>query len=182
MKMEKLLYNLNLLALLVILLISIDTFIVQFTYQELPCPLCLLQRFGLLAIAFGFILNLRFGLRPSHYGVILLSGFFTAVVALRHIALHAIPGSATYGSPIWGMHLYSWAFVIAMTVIFATTALLSIDWQYQWASFKQTKPTILIKIITLITLLILLINVIAIFLQCGWQMCPDSPTKYQLLS
>ncbi|AHB99270.1 hypothetical protein M973_07510 [Francisella orientalis LADL 07-285A] len=36
----------------------ISAFYFQFIMGEIPCPLCLLQRLGLLAIGFGFLLNM----------------------------------------------------------------------------------------------------------------------------
>lgn len=46
---------------------------VQFILRELPCPLCLLQRAGMLGVAVGGLLNVKFGIRPSHYGIALIS-------------------------------------------------------------------------------------------------------------
>lgn len=63
-------------------------FALQLLWNDLPCPLCLLQRLGLLGIALGFLLNIRYHVRPSHYAISLLSALFTAFVALRQIALH----------------------------------------------------------------------------------------------
>src|SRR3990167_6896576 len=79
-----------------VMLVIVLAFLMQFVCNELPCPLCLLQRFGFMAIAFGFLLNFRFGFRPSHYSIILLSSLFTAFVALRQVALHILPGSGSY--------------------------------------------------------------------------------------
>lgn len=47
----------------------IAAFYFQFAIDELPCPLCLLQRFGLLAIGFGFYLTfvLIYVLAIMHY-------------------------------------------------------------------------------------------------------------------
>ena len=89
-------------------------FIFQIVLHELPCPLCLLQRLGFLCVALGFMMNLRFGLRPSHYAISILSALFTGFVALRQIALHVVPGSGSYGAAFLGMHLYTWSFVISM--------------------------------------------------------------------
>ena len=66
----------------------IAAFYFQFAMDELPYPLCLLQRLGLLAIGFGFLLNIRFNICPSHYALSLLAAVFTSFVSLRQIALH----------------------------------------------------------------------------------------------
>src|SRR5258708_5735838 len=121
----------NMFELTIVVIILLTAFVFQFNLRELPCPLCLLQRVGFLCIAFGFLLNLRFGFRPSHYSIVLISGLFTSFVALRQIALHVIPGSGAYGSGIFGLHLYTWSFVAAMAITIATTLLLGIDRQYK---------------------------------------------------
>ena len=45
---------LNALDVIGIIIILIVAFGFQFYLKELPCPLCLLQRVGLIAMAFGF--------------------------------------------------------------------------------------------------------------------------------
>src|SRR3990167_2786828 len=116
---------LNTLELIALIIVFFATFSFQFIWLELPCPLCLLQRIGTLAICIGFLLNLRFGLRPSHYGLILLSALFTALVALRQIALHVVPGTGSYGPAIFGLHMFTCSFIISMLVIIGTVILLN---------------------------------------------------------
>lgn len=154
----------------------------QLILKELPCPLCLLQRVGFLGIAFGFLLNLRFGFRPSHYGIVLLSAIYTAFVALRQVALHAIPGSGYYGAPIFGLHLYTWCFLIAMAIIVCVTLALSVDQQY----LKKTKRTSVrwrywIHFLFLLVTLLIIANLISVLLECGFSACPDNPTQYKWL-
>src|SRR5580698_8453161 len=100
----------------IMLLLSL-AFFFQIVMNELPCLLCILQRIGFLATAFGFLMNLRFGLRPSHYAMALTGALFTSFVALRQIALHVVPGTGTYGQPVLGMHLYTWSFLISMLIV-----------------------------------------------------------------
>src|SRR5579862_2934195 len=83
----------SLFELVAVITVLAMTLLLQFVFNELPCPLCLLQRIGFVGIAYGLLLNLRFGFKPSHYAVVILSGLFTAFVALRQIALHVIPGT-----------------------------------------------------------------------------------------
>lgn len=155
---------------------------VQFVLYDLPCPLCLLQRLGFLGMALGFILNLRYGFRPSHYSVVLTSGLLCAFIALRQIALHVIPGTGVYGSSIFGWHLYTWSFVISVAAIIITSILLGADRQYQVTEEVSEAWKKLTNIMFAILLLILSINVVAIFLQCGFQACESDPVRYELLS
>ena len=65
--------TLNALGLYAIALVLLVAFAAQLVPHELPCPLCLLQRIQFAMLAVGPILNLRFGVRPSHYAVSLLT-------------------------------------------------------------------------------------------------------------
>lgn len=167
----------NLLELAFILLVLLMALGFQFVLKELPCPLCLLQRVGLLGIAFGFLLNLRYGLRPSHYAISLLSALFTAFVALRQVALHIVPGTGSYGSAIFGLHMYTWSFIIAMAIVLFNVILLSFDREYLRVdhAFQWKKLSHLLFICLLI---VAAINLASTFAECGIGQCPDNPTHY----
>ena len=86
MTMPRLALVLNALGLYAIAGILLAAFVMQIVLQELPCPLCLLQRVAFVALAVGPILNLRFGPRPSHYALSLIAavmGTFAGAAALR---------------------------------------------------------------------------------------------------
>jgi disulfide bond formation protein DsbB len=151
----------------------------QFLYNELPCPLCILQRLGFFCIIFTLLLNLKFDFRPSHYAMALLSALFTAFVALRQIALHIIPGTGAYGKALLSFHLYTWSFIIAMGILILTALLLSLDKQYIQDSIPKRWRRIT-KILFFLTFLILLINIVSLFMMCGFNLCPDNPVLYKL--
>ncbi|MFN7096779.1 MAG: disulfide bond formation protein B, partial [Gammaproteobacteria bacterium] len=136
---KKIEYVLNMLAVLGISTIFIISFILQFGFHELPCPLCLLQRVGFTLMAMGFLFNIRFGLRPSHYAIVLLSAVYTAFVAARQVLLHIIPGTGDYGPPIFGLHMYTWTFILSVIIIIVTTLMLGVDRQYEPAHINNTK-------------------------------------------
>lgn len=162
---------------IVLVLLMASSF--QFLLHELPCPLCLLQRVGFIMTAYGFLLNLRFGLRPSHYSIALLGAIFTAFVSLRQIALHVIPGSGTYGQAILGLHLYSWSFLLSALVMLFTIIMLSFDRQYFHESKKLKKSWgHLGKVLLIVLLAVVLLNVGSVFFECGIYQCPDNPTHY----
>ena len=48
----------NLIDLMGVFVVSAAAIIIQLFFHELPCPLCLLQRIGLMAIAYGYVINL----------------------------------------------------------------------------------------------------------------------------
>ncbi|MFV9924694.1 MAG: disulfide bond formation protein B [Francisella endosymbiont of Hyalomma scupense] len=167
-----------------ITVIIIAAFYFQFTMDELPCPLCLLQRLGLLAIGFGFLLNIRFNIRPSHYALSLLAAVFTSFVSLRQIALH-VTDPVGFGSRILGMHMYSWIFVTSMIAIIYIAIVTSYPRQYELRTrpqeISQAKNNIIrifTKVIFIIFLLVIFANVASTFFECGLHECPDNPTTY----
>ncbi len=167
----------NVVELTGIVTILLLAFAFQIIYHELPCPLCLYQRLGFFGIALGFLLNLRFGFRPSHYAVVILSALYTSFVALRQIALHVVPGTGAYGDPVFGFHLYTWSFIIAMLVLTSTTFMLSVDRQY---TKRKTKLGVIGNGLFAITVLLLSLNVVTIYFECGFKACPENPVKYNL--
>ena len=174
-KIERFLNGCEIAGLLLVLFMA---FVFQLIWHELPCPLCLLQRVGFTAIAFGFLLNLRFGLRPSHYGLALLGAIFTAFVAIRQILLHIVPGTGAYGSAVLGLHFYTWSFIVAVIVILFTVLMLSIDRQYKPAHVKHGHWRPLVHVMFAVVLLFALANAVNTYVECGFKQCPDNPTHY----
>src|SRR3990167_6277599 len=167
----------NLLELSGVFVVLLLAFLLQFVMNELPCPLCLLQRFGFLAIAFGFLLNFRFGFRPSHYSIILISSLYTSFVALRQIALHVIPGTGSYGGAIFGLHLYTWSFIFSVLIFLSTSLLLGVDRQYLEKVRKNKFGEYLLHILFALLVFLLIANIVSIICECGFSACPDNPTR-----
>ena len=163
----------------------------QFVLGELPCPLCLLQRLGLLGVAFGFLLNTYYCVRPIHYSLSLVSAVLTSFVSLRQITLH-INSPVGYGSSIFGLHMYSWTFVLCCVIVLYIAVVMSFPRQYHLnknkvliekvSEAKGKKTRLFTRIAFILFLFIILVNVISTFSQCGWSECPDNPTFYRLMS
>jgi disulfide bond formation protein DsbB len=171
----------NLFGFLAIIVILILAQYLQLSFHELPCPLCLLQRAAFMVVAVGFLMNLKFGFRPSHYAAVILSAVLASFISLRQVSLHLLPGTGAYGSPILGMHLYTWVFIISMAIIVLTAILLGIDHQYQ-QPFKNTRAwKNIIHICFALAVLVIIVNVISVVLECGLATCPDNPIFYKLL-
>lgn len=158
----------------------------QFLQHELPCPICNLQRAGFALCGFGFILNLRFGAHPSHYGLILLSALFGIAASGRQVLLHLFPGSGAYGAPVLGLHLYTWSLILFLAVIGGTALLMMLsgagrmehsrsDAQAaaRYAGFSRLMASVLI--------VMTFANALAAFVQCGPVECPANPTSYWLM-
>ena len=124
---EQTVIGLQFIGIMLALIIALS---MQFFFKQLPCPLCTLQRLGFFIMSAGFLLNIRFGLRPSHYAITLLGALLAGAIALRHIYLHLNPNVPSYGSLIFGLGLYHWVFILVCLVSLTTIIQLSFDRQY----------------------------------------------------
>lgn len=166
-------------------LIAVDTvlvlaFVDQLWFRDLPCPLCILQRAGFFAAGSGLALNLIFGPRPSHYGLAILGSVGGAAVAMRQIVLHIVPGTGSYGDAVFGMHLYTWAFIAFGLMVIGSAVMLLDDRQ-----FARVEPmSVRLRVLPLSALTLFLVlavgNVISTFALCGMGLCPDNPSGYLL--
>ena len=172
---KKLAFLANIMDVLALIVVLSMAFIFQFVLKELPCPLCLLQRAGFLITGAGFLLNLRYGFRPSHYAIALLGTLFTAFVALRQIALHVVPGTGAYGSSIFGLHMYTWSFIVAVALLVFTLITLSFDAQYRDPMLKPPKATWIMSLLFITLFALTWSNFIVVVKECGFQQCPDNP-------
>ena len=123
--------TLNALSLYAVALVLAAAFAAQLLLDELPCPLCLLQRLQFTVLAIGPILNIRFGPRPSHYAMSLLAAAAGAAFSTRQILLHIMPGDAGYGSALLGYHYYTWALIGFAAAIVLLAAILLFDRQFE---------------------------------------------------
>ena len=151
----------------------------QVTLDELPCPLCLLQRVGFVLVMYGFMLNVVRGPAPLHYGIVLVSALFGGGAAMRQVLLHIVPGTGSYGSPVLGLHFYTWSFLIFATTILAVAMLLLLSAPAN--PDRKIEPGKLQRAICWIAIVVTAINAIAVFLECGPYVCPENPVSYLLL-
>jgi len=172
---------LNIIGLSAVCFILLFAFADQFIYGGIPCPLCLLQRAGIIAGGFGLVLNLKIGVRPSHYGLVVLGALTSGTVAARQILLHIVPGTGIYGDPFLGLHFYTWGFIISALMIAGAAIMLLFDRQFSESSPAVTTKTASYLVIAMFMLLTVA-NGVSTFLQCGGGICPANPTGYLLLS
>ncbi len=162
----------------------------QLVLNELPCPLCLLQRLGLLGVAFGFLLNTHYHVRPSHYALSLISAVVTSFVSLRQIALH-VTDPVGYGSSFLGFHMYTWVFILCCVIILYIAIVMSFPRQYmiykdkarieKISEARGKKTRLFTRCAFILFLVIIILNMFSTFSECGLTECPDNPTSYKLL-
>ena len=171
--------------------VMLGAFFIQFVEGEFPCPLCMLQRYGMILSTIGalwIIMQARRGtLTTTRYaqglGMGMIGVLAGATVSLRQIALHIKPGDPGYGEPVLGLHLYSWAFVtFAIVLIYVGVMLMLMPRGIPQAPAAGSAA---IKISTAIVWLfigVVAANVIAIiFLEGFAGVLPDDPEGYHLI-
>ena len=171
---------LNTLGLYAISAVLLEAFFFQITLQELPCPLCLLQRVAFTALAVGPILTLRYGPKPSHYGLTIIAALAGAGFAAREILLYIEPGDPGFGSPVLGLHFYTWAFICFVVAIAACAAVLLFNEQFS----KQEQPPSLglfERVAVWLVIGITFLSAAGALVECGFGFCPANPVVYELL-
>ena len=168
--------------------------VVQFGLGELPCPLCMLQRYGMFLSTLGpvwIILDSNRGdLTLPRYqqglGLAALGALLGAVVAARQIALHVLPGDPGYGTPFLVLHLYSWAFLTFLAVLVAVSGLLILSpvtvSVMDRGPAGAPSPRLSQAVLGLFILLLVANAIMIVFLEGFAWVLPDDPVGYNLLA
>jgi disulfide bond formation protein DsbB len=174
--------TLNALGLYGIAFVLLAAFAAQLWLNELPCPLCLLQRIQFALLAVGPMLNVRFGPRTSHYALSLLTAAAGAAFAMRQVLLHVMPGDPGYGSALLGFHYYTWAFIGFAAAIVLIAAMLLFDGQFKDdAAAQPLRANAFAQAAIGLVIALTALNVVSTLLECGFAACPDNPVEYLLL-
>ncbi|PIJ50664.1 disulfide bond formation protein B [Erwinia sp. OLTSP20] len=170
---------LNTLGLFGINAILLIAFYYQLALSELPCPLCLLQRAGMMLIGFGFLFNICLGIKNIHYSIALFGCVLTEIIAVRQVFLHILPEDLGYGSTFLGLHFYTWALVASILITVAVAVIMTL---HKSDSAQSLVPkSLIVKIVIALFILLITANLISTILECGGGQCADDPTFYQLL-
>ncbi|WP_181160326.1 disulfide bond formation protein B [Streptomyces solincola] len=105
---------------------------VQFS-GELPCELCLMQRWCMLLVSVGpvyVVQRIRLGRLTPHdvsrgLGVTVVASMLGGLISLHQLTLTNLPGHHGFGPVILGLHTYTWALVcFTLTVLYAAVHLM----------------------------------------------------------
>lgn len=162
----------NTLWILVICGVLLAAFGVQLFLKEMPCPLCLLQRLAMISIASAALLNLCFGTKLTHYSLALFSSTFGGAVSLRQIALHVCPNFTTFGTPVLGLSLFSWAFLVFCCSIVAV-ALLMFFYDPKESPRDPGRMNAFEQLAAALLLFVTVANIITTLVLCGLDPCSD---------
>ena len=198
MLLDRLVYKLAHVEILGICAVLIAAFWVQFVQGEYPCPLCLIQRMAMMLCVMGPAMVIVEGMDEdvirvdtlaAGYGLSVLAAVLGLLVSSRQVLLHLnkktpayvdhFVGSTGYGSSVFGLHLYSWADIVFLVVIFTSgLTLVASRWMHRVSTPGYPKLT---RLTFWILGLIILANAISAFALGGFHwFLPDNPEAYRL--
>jgi disulfide bond formation protein DsbB len=156
--------------------------VLQYYDNEIPCPLCLLQRVAMFGVCFGIIMHFRRGYSARNDGVSMLFAHFLMIVSVRQTSLdiYPRPGHSYIGSAVLGLHMPVWSVVIAVAILFA----FAIKFAVLGGEHLRDQPPLpalgrLARLLSLYVIAIGVINLGSVILQCGADACHTS--GYRLL-
>lgn len=171
----------NALALVGLLMVLTGSLFLQLSVGEQPCPLCLVQRSGMIGLAVGPLLNLLWGIKARNYAISILAAVTGGEGSVRQVLLHIAnnqdPG---YGPAVLGLHLYTWAAItFAIGVVGCAVLLL---WQTTYTSGdvgviaeRGWQRVIAVALFSWVAIYLLIIA-ISMIPECGLGLCPDDPS------
>jgi disulfide bond formation protein DsbB len=164
-------------------------FYFQFAMNELPCPLCITQRMGMMLSSLGALYVLVQSLR----GTLSASGFMTglgfsivgallgAFMSARQILLHIAPGDPGFGTAVLGLHLYTWALVSFIVVLVFAGVLLIFGTEFMPIAPTSALARTVVWVIIWIFVATVAINLVVVFIEEGFNLyLPDNPVRYEL--
>jgi disulfide bond formation protein DsbB len=169
----------------VVLLILAVAFGMQLILGEPPCPLCVVQRIALMMCALGplyMLLQARQGVLSYRAiaigsGISIISALLGAAASTRQVLLHILPGDRGFGSPLLGVHLYTWSLIAFISQIAASgLMLIGAAW------FKEQPVPSRITNVTAVAFLVFVVtNLMSVIAEAGfnWDL-PSDPVGYLL--
>lgn len=168
--LTKFVRNVNAIWIVVYCAIITIAFDLQVFEKEVPCPLCYLQRVGMLLVCAAAAMNLLCGIRPLHYSLAIFGALCGSSVAVRQILLHICYDFPKFGVPFWGLSLYTWSFLTFLCSIFVAAVLIGLyhkdqQMRYRLNWFQRCALGWFI--------IVILGNIASVLIDCGLGPCPD---------
>ena len=184
----------NIAALLGLIGVLAGSLHLQFGAGEQPCPLCIVQRSGMIGLAVGPIMNLLWGMKARHYALSILAAVAGGAGSTRQILLHiADPNDPGYGPEVFGWHLYTWALVTFVIAIVGCALL--IMWQAPFEAGDRgvlrdagpMRPIVTGLVVWLRLVVVIWVTIdlavigLSVIPECGLGECPDDPENTNAL-
>lgn len=170
-------------------ILSMAMFVYQFAGAELPCPLCILQRMGMMLSSLGalyvLVNTLRGKLSHSNFmtgvGMAILGAMLGGMISFRQIELHLAPGDPGYGEAVLGLHLYTWALITFGVVVIFSGLILLFGREFQPVAPRARWARTLAWVVIWFFIATIALNMLVVFAEEGfnWYL-PDDPTRYLL--
>jgi disulfide bond formation protein DsbB len=169
----------------VVVLVLLAAFAAQFIAGEPPCPLCVMQRIALMLLAIGPLYILarahagKLSARDAAVGngMAILAALLGVTASGRQVLLHILPGDPGFGSPVLGLHLYTWCLVtfgcqIAASAVLLLAASFLDDTPASWPWARPTAIALAV---------IVAANLLSVVAEAGfnWDL-PENPVRYLL--
>lgn len=148
--------------------------VMQYAFGEIPCPLCLLQRYAMFGCCFGLLQQLRSGSSERGTGVSLIFTIVLLVISVRQTLLDLFPrpGHDYVGSAVFGIHMPVWSVFIAIALLAGFAFRLALFGSPRVAPSAQNAAIQSIAwALSGYVLLICVINFLSVILQCGLGEC-----------
>src|ERR1700676_1603310 len=171
-----------LLMLVVLAAILSAAMVLQYAFGEVPCPLCLLQRFAMFGCCFGIALQLRSGTSERGTGISLIFSILLLFISVRQTLLDLIPrpGHEYVGSAIFGIHMPVWSVFIAVALLLGFAVRLALFGGPRSMPAAEGSPIRrLTRGLAIYVVFICAINFLSVLVQCGMGDCHTS--GYRLL-
>lgn len=158
----------------------------QLIVGELPCPLCVAQRLAMMLCALGpahILLWTRDGALSARtiavgQGIAIIAALLGTIAAGRQALLHILPGDPGFGSPVLGLHLYTWSLIVFACQIAASGMMLiatpAVDGTpVMWGTIGRAA--------VIAFAVIIVANLVLVVAEAGLHLnLPDNPTEYLL--
>jgi len=164
--------DLNALLIFILSAVLLSSYGVQFVLKEDPCPYCMMQRAGMIAVASAALLNIVFGINIRHYAIMIISALLGGSIALRQIAMHNCPDLSKEGVMFFGLSLFTWSFIIFVCVLAMVSLLLAL-----YNTEKEYSASEPINMFGKVSIYLLVLssfaNIFTAFSHCGLWLCLD---------
>jgi disulfide bond formation protein DsbB len=156
--------------------------VMQYAFGEIPCPLCLLQRYAMFGCCLGIIMQLRSTDSQRGAGIGAIFAVLLLVISVRQTLLDLFPrpGHAYVGSAVFGLHMPVWSVLIAVALLLGFATRLALFGAPRPAPDESSPIGRLTGAIAFYIVLICAINFASVVVQCGAGECHT--TGYALLS
>jgi disulfide bond formation protein DsbB len=151
--------------------------VMQYAFEEIPCPLCLLQRFAMFGCCFGIVQQLHSGTSERGTGISLIFSILLLVISVRQTLLDLFPrpGHEYVGSAIFGVHMPIWCVFIAIALLLGFAIRLALFGGPRSAPEAEGAPMRrLTQGLVIYVVFICAINFFSVAVQCGLGECHTS--------